>query len=33
MEFLDGKVARDTQYCGDRFEAGASRAQSVERTE
>jgi len=31
MEFLDGKVARETQYFGDAFEPGASRAQWVER--
>ena len=31
MEFLDGKVARETQYFGDPFELGASRAQWVER--
>ncbi|MGO9683651.1 MAG: nuclear transport factor 2 family protein [Beijerinckiaceae bacterium] len=31
MEFNDGKVARETQYFGDRFEPGASRAQWVER--
>ena len=31
MEFLDGKVARETQYFGDPFEPGASRAQWVER--
>ena len=31
MEFLDGKVARETQYFGDPFEAGPSRAQWVER--
>lgn len=30
MEFLDGKVTRETQYFGDAFEAGASRAQWVE---
>jgi hypothetical protein len=33
MEFLDGKVARETQYFGDPFEPGASRAQWVERIE
>ncbi|TPM35718.1 nuclear transport factor 2 family protein [Mesorhizobium sp. B2-3-4] len=27
MEFLDGKVARETQYFGDPFEPGPSRAQ------
>jgi SnoaL-like domain len=32
MEFRDGKVARETQYFGDPFEPGASRAQWVERT-
>ena len=31
MEFLDGKVARETQYFGDPFEPGLSRAQWVER--
>src|SRR4051812_34618292 len=31
MESLDGKVARETQYFGDPFERGASRAQWVER--
>jgi hypothetical protein len=31
MEFLGGKVARETQYFGDPFEPGASRAQWVER--
>ena len=31
MEFRDGKVARETQYFGDRFEPGPSRAQWVER--
>src|SRR5689334_2533125 len=31
MEFLDGKVARETQYFGDPFEPGRSRAQWVER--
>ncbi len=31
MEFIDGKVARETQYFGDPFEPGASRAQWVER--
>ena len=30
MEFLDGKVARETQYFADPFEPGASRAQWVE---
>src|SRR5580658_8050227 len=30
MEFLDGKVARETQYFGDAFEPGPSRAQYVE---
>ena len=31
MEFLDGKVAHETQYFGDPFEPGPSRAQWVER--
>src|ERR1700741_4365862 len=31
MELKDGKVARETQYFGDAFEAGPSRAQCVER--
>jgi SnoaL-like domain len=31
MEFLDGKVARETRYFGDPFEPGPSRAQWVER--
>jgi len=31
MEFRDSKVARETQYFGDPFEPGASRAQWVER--
>ena len=31
MEFLDGKVARETQYFCDPFEPGPSRAQFVER--
>ncbi|MER8649470.1 nuclear transport factor 2 family protein [Mesorhizobium sp. M0586] len=31
MEFLDGKVARETQYFGDPFEPGPSRAEWVER--
>jgi SnoaL-like domain len=30
MEFLEGKVARQTQYFGDPFEPGPSRAQWVE---
>jgi hypothetical protein len=30
MEFQDGKVARETQYFGDAFAPGASRAQWVE---
>jgi SnoaL-like domain len=30
MEFLDGKVARETQYFGDPFDPGRSRAQWVE---
>jgi hypothetical protein len=33
MEFLDGKVARETQYFADPFEPGPSRAQLVERME
>src|ERR1700677_3012667 len=33
MEFLDGKVARETQYFGDPFEPGPSRVQWVERME
>lgn len=33
MEFQDGKVARETQYFGDPFEPGPSRAQWVERIE
>jgi hypothetical protein len=32
MEFRDGKVARGTQYFGDPFEPGPSRAQWIERT-
>ena len=31
MEFVDGKVARETQYFADAFEPGPSRAQWVER--
>ena len=31
MEFLDGRVARETQYFGDPFEPGPSRAHLVER--
>ena len=31
MEFVDGKVAHETQYFGDPFEPGPSRAQWVER--
>jgi hypothetical protein len=31
MEFLGGEVAHETQYFGDPFEPGASRAQWVER--
>jgi SnoaL-like domain len=31
MEFLDGKVARETQYFADPFEPGPSRAHLVER--
>ncbi|QIG50470.1 nuclear transport factor 2 family protein [Nordella sp. HKS 07] len=30
MEFVDGKVARETQYFGDPFKPGHSRAQWVE---
>ena len=30
MEFLEGKVARETQYFGDPFEPGVSRAEWVE---
>jgi hypothetical protein len=33
MEFLDDKVARETQYFGDSFEPGPSRAHLVERME
>jgi hypothetical protein len=33
MEFLDGKVARETQYFADPFEPGPSRANWVERME
>ena len=33
MEFDDGKVAHETQYFGDPFEPGPSRAQWVERTD
>jgi ketosteroid isomerase-like protein len=33
MEFRDGKVARETQYFGDPFAPGPSRAQWVERIE
>jgi hypothetical protein len=33
MEFVDGKVARETQYFADAFEPGASRSQWVERME
>jgi hypothetical protein len=32
MEFLDGKVVRETQYFADPFQPGPSRAQWVERT-
>ena len=32
MEFLDGRVACETQYFADPFEPGPSRAQWVERT-
>ena len=31
MEFVDGKVARETQYFGDPFEPGPTRAHLVER--
>jgi hypothetical protein len=31
MEFLDGEVVRETQYFGDPFKPGPSRAQWVER--
>ena len=31
MEFLDGRVARETQYFGDPFEPGPSRADLIER--
>ena len=31
MEFLDGKVARETQYFGDPFDPGPSRVHLVER--
>ena len=31
MEFLEGKVIRETQYFGDAFEPGGSRAQWAER--
>jgi hypothetical protein len=31
MEFLDGKVARETQYFDDPYEPGSSRAHLVER--
>jgi hypothetical protein len=33
MEFRDGKVARETQYFGDPFEPGPSRADLIERVE
>jgi hypothetical protein len=33
MEFADGKVIRETQYFGDSFEPGPSRARLVERME
>ena len=33
MEFRDGRVAHETQYFGDRFDAGPSRAHLVERME
>jgi hypothetical protein len=31
MEFLDRKVVRETQYFGDPFEPGPSRAHLIER--
>jgi hypothetical protein len=33
MEFLDGRVARETQYFGEAFAPGASRARLVDRIE
>ena len=33
MEFRDGRVAHETQYLGDRFDPGPSRAHLVERIE
>jgi len=33
MEFRDGQVAHETQYFGDRFDPGPSRAHLVERME
>ena len=33
MQLLDGRVARETQYFGDAFEPGPSRAHLVERIE
>jgi len=33
MELLDGKVIRETQYFGDPFEPGSSRAHLVDRSE
>jgi len=33
MEFRDGRVAHETQYFGDRFDPGGSRAHLVERME
>jgi ketosteroid isomerase-like protein len=33
MEFLDGRVTRETQYFGEAFEPGPSRADFVERME
>ena len=33
MEFRDGRVAHETQYFGDRFDPGPSRAHLVERIE
>ena len=33
MEFLDGRVARETQYFGEPFEPGPSRAHLVEKME
>jgi hypothetical protein len=33
MEFLDGRVVRETQYFGEPFEPGPSRAHLVEKME